>query len=307
MLIKDCSVDKLHHLARTTGITYRTGPFVINLKTSAEIIITELKRVYGDTPVYLEPQFTHYHIEIKPPGNLRRFLRKQVVFQVDGVTPFEPYPADQAFPLLEWGLNWCIASTSHNWLLLHSAAVERDGKAVIFPALPGSGKSTLCSGLINRGWRLLSDEFGIVQQSPLAVVPLPRSIPLKNVSIGVIKTFASAASIGRTYPKTRKGDIAHLAPAPQAIQQQSTHAEPRLIVFPTYQPGAETTITPLEKSAAFIRLSNNSFNYHAIMENGYNSLYQLVSHCDCYTLNYSDLEDVTTRLTDLISSESPAP
>jgi predicted ATPase len=32
--------------------------------------------------------------------------------------------------------------------------VERDGHALILPAMPGSGKSTLTAALVQRGWRL---------------------------------------------------------------------------------------------------------------------------------------------------------
>ena len=74
--------------------------------------------------------------------------------------------------------------------MLHAAVVERNGSALFLPAMPGSGKSTLCAALTYRGWRLFSDEFGLIEPARGAVLPLPRAIPLKNRSIEVIRRFA---------------------------------------------------------------------------------------------------------------------
>jgi predicted ATPase len=46
--------------------------------------------------------------------------------------------------------------------MLHAAVVEKNGKALILPALPGSGKSTLSAALAMNGWRFLSDEFTMI-------------------------------------------------------------------------------------------------------------------------------------------------
>ena len=48
--------------------------------------------------------------------------------------------------MYEWGVNWCIGTTGHCNLILHSAVVEKDGRGVILPAIPGSGKSTFVPG-----------------------------------------------------------------------------------------------------------------------------------------------------------------
>ena len=96
---------------------------------------------------------------------------------------FNPLPAEQAFPLLEWGLNWCVATQCHQYLILHAAVLERGGRALIMPAPPGSGKSTLCAALVARGWRLFSDELALIEIGGGQIVPLPRPISLKNESI----------------------------------------------------------------------------------------------------------------------------
>ena len=50
----------------------------------------------------------------------------------------------------------------NQFLLLHAGAVERGGGAVLLPAQPGSAKSTLAAALACSGFRLLSDQFGVV-------------------------------------------------------------------------------------------------------------------------------------------------
>ena len=60
---------------------------------------------------------------------------------------------------------------------------------MLLPAAPGSGKTTLCAGLSLRGWRLLSDEFGLIRPGTTDLVPVPRPMALKNESIDVIRQF----------------------------------------------------------------------------------------------------------------------
>jgi len=68
---------------------------------------------------------------------------------------------------------------------IHCAAVERDGRAVIFPSWGGIGKTALVATLIREdGWRLLGDDFVIVTAEssclgfpkPLVLYPYHRSM-----------------------------------------------------------------------------------------------------------------------------------
>ena len=61
---------------------------------------------------------------------------------------------------------------------------------MLLPAPPGAGKSTLCAGLVHRGWRLLSDELALVDMETGLVRGMARPVNLKNKSIEVIRDFA---------------------------------------------------------------------------------------------------------------------
>ncbi len=299
MNLSDCSLHALLKKASSTGFCFKTGPFNVRLKTNIKAVVAEVQKHYAQAPLMTVPCIEHFDISLFPMGILRQWVKPKVLFTVDGVSPFEPFPIDQAFPHFEWGLNWCIGTTSHNWLLLHSAAVEYKNHVLLLPATPGSGKSTLCSGLISRGWRLLSDEFGIIDHKTGHVIPLPRSIPLKNQSIDVMKRFTNPENIGKTYNTVRKGDVAHYKPPQNSIFQQNTTAPARWLVFPKFKNQAVTELTPIDKSSAFIKTTNNSFNYHLLMQEGFNTLAALVENCECYNFEYSNLEDAVNTFTTL--------
>jgi HprK-related kinase A len=284
------------------AIHYRTGPFLVSLQTSHAPLIRTLFDLYPDTAANPEDEIVDFYIRMERPLSLRRWLRPHIRFHLEDISPFDPYPLDHAFPLLEWGLNWCIATTAHQNLMLHSAVVERGSDALILPALPGSGKSTLCAALSHRGWRLLSDEFGVVEPATGLLLPLPRAVPLKNESIRVMRDFAPEAYLGPVFPKTRKGTVSHMRPPADSLRRQQEPARARWLVFPQFERGAFTEIRQIPKSLAFPRLAHNSFNYRLLGATGFRTAAALVRQCDCYAIRYSDLDDAIARLEQTLSA-----
>lgn len=116
------------------NIYYRSGPFVVQLRTDQDLVIRLLDQFYGAGWIGPGPEVAHFQIGITHPVGLRHWWRPQAIFELDGLRPFEPYPAAHAFPLLEWGLNWSIATRAHQYLMLHAGALERDGRALLLPA-----------------------------------------------------------------------------------------------------------------------------------------------------------------------------
>lgn len=284
------------------SVRYQLGPFAVALDTDDAPLVAILGEFYD--PVRLEPGqgITSFHVQMRRVGGLvRRWSRPQVRFLLDGPSPFEPYPLDHAFPLFEWGMNWCIAMRAHQFLMLHAGVMERGGRALVLPASPGSGKSTLCAGLALRGWRLLSDEFGLCELSSGLMIPMPRAVPLKNESIAVIRNFSADAYLGPRFPKTRKGDVVHLRPPADSLRRQHEPARPTLIVFPRFEPGSAVQLRPLAPSEGFVSLAQHSFNYQFLGGDGFMALTALVSRCICYSLVFGALDAAVAALDDLCS------
>jgi HprK-related kinase A len=278
------------------GLVLDLGAASLRLRSDVPALARALQAVAPEQAFPAEPGWVDFHVGVQQAPGLRRLLRPQVRFVCDAGQPFDPFPASHALPILEWGSNWLIGQHLHHLLLLHAGAVERDGCALLMPATPGSGKSTLTAALALRGWRLLSDEFGAWDPAQAAFVPMLKPVALKNASIDVIRSFDAAARLGPSYPGTRKGTVAHLAPPGDAFARRREPAAPGAFVFPHWLAGSATTFEPMEPDEVFGALAFNAFNYKLLGDVGFEAVVTLVRRCPAWRLQYSDLDDAVATL-----------
>ena len=298
-VIADLGAAAVAKELRGPGIPIRMGDLVVRLRSSIEAVAHGVATLYADYPVADHDGFADFHVRIAQPRNGRRWLRPQVLFEFDGFVPFKPLPFTQAFALLEWGLNWCVHRHLHRQLIIHAAVVERYGRASILSGAPGAGKSTLCAALVNRGWRLLSDELALVSLKDLSLAPLPRPVSLKEDSIEIIRAFAPDAFIGRACVDTNKGRVAHMRPPKSSVERAGEAAAPAWIMFPRYTAKAPVTLTTLSRGQAAMRLAGHAFNYNTLGLSGFQALCDLTERCQTAEFEYSDLDDAVSFLDEL--------
>lgn len=98
-------------------------------------------------------------------------------------------------------LAWEQLRSQHHLLCLHAAAIELNGKLILFPNGRRAGKSTLAAALVFQGARLLSDDFVLVDRNPEGglyargngVLPRVR-LPLPNDISEHLKTWLDQRS-----------------------------------------------------------------------------------------------------------------
>ena len=202
--------------------------------------------------------------------------------------------------MLEWGLNWCVSAHCHQYLIFHAAVVEKSGRALILPAPPGSGKSTLCAGLVNRGWRLLSDELTLID-------------------IGVVRRRAAAASgepqerLDRRHPRlcadgaigppvhdTTKGSVAHMRAPTDSVRRATETARPGWIVLPRYEAGVAARLTPLSKGTRAHADGGQRVQLQRSWPAWIRMFWRSSStSASCYEFAYGDLEEAAAVFNDL--------
>ncbi|MEW6415056.1 MAG: HprK-related kinase A [Pseudomonadota bacterium] len=289
------------------GVWLRTGPFSLRVRSRIPAVAEGLTELYGQFEVRnAHEAFADFHVAVEPPASLRRWVRPQVEFSFDGMKPFRPLPRDQAFPMLEWGLNWCVSTQAHQFLIIHAAVVEKNGRAAILPAPPGSGKSTLTAGLVLSGWRLLSDELALIDRKTGLIQPLPRPVSLKNRSIDVIRAFAPDVYINRASHDTVKGTVAHMRPPRDSVRRQHEAARPGWVIFPEWKSGAPPTLTPRSRAQTFMFLAQNAFNYSHLGEDGFRVGTALIDQVDCFDFHYGELPGAIAVFDALADAGRPA-
>jgi HprK-related kinase A len=271
------------------------GPFSARVRSDVPGFGTHLDTLYPDFPRH-PPAEGHFDVAVAATPGLRRWIRPQATLVANGARPYLPVPADLAGPVMEWGLNWCIGTRMHRWVVAHAAVLERRGRVLILPAPPGSGKSTLCAALMWSGWRLFSDEFALIDPDTRLVSPVPRPVSLKNQSIAIVRSRYPQSVFSAPRIDTEGATFVHARPPVEAVRRMREPAAPGWLILPRYRAGAPTSIVPIDKAQALIELADQSFNYNFLGARGYGVLVDVVTRSACFRLEYSDLDDVLERL-----------
>jgi len=170
---------------------------------------------------------------------------------------------------------------SGRYLLLHAAAAELDGHAVLLPAASGSGKTTLVAALVRDGFRYLSDEMVAVDPVTLQAHPYPKPMTFDNAD-DVETAVAPRSPVS--------------GPVPIAV-----------VVSPTYCPGAGGTLSRVSKAAAVLLLAENAFNFHDHGHAGLRTLGDLASSAPTYRLSVGDLGEACDIVRRSLSTATGSP
>ncbi len=268
--------------------TLRIGPVGFRVGSQWRAPVAQLRELYRDYP---QPDggIVDFNVRLFAARPWRRVVRPSVMIGGDYTIPdAAPLPLAHGLLAAEMGMNLQMALAQRRYLLLHASAVERDGRALLMTGESGAGKSTLAALLMTRGWRLMGDEFALVDPATGLVHAFPRLISLKNAAIGVMERVVPDARFGPLLAATPKGDIRHLVPDAAAIAAMDVPARPALLLFPTF--GPERAIRPVEPAETFVRLTQASTNYVAMGERGFDALTGLVRRVPVRAIDYPDTD-----------------
>ncbi len=297
------SRDRARELSRALArgdFRFRVGPFTARVQTSLPTLRNDILRIYEGYPLADEQALVDFSLRVRPTSIWRRWFRPKVIADTGFAnTPFVPLPGDLSILAFEMGLNWLVATTADQYLVFHSGLVAKDGKAVIMPGESGRGKSTLTAGLAYNGWRMFSDEFALLRPETLDVYPYPRPISLKNQSIGVLGARVPADHFSRTYENTPKGTIRYLRPPEESLDQSHRPAEPRLILFPEFNPAAEARVEEAPRIEAFALIRTASVNCDRLGEAAFDAVTSLTERCPVFRMTYKSLDQGMQMVEDL--------
>ncbi|WP_136246984.1 PqqD family peptide modification chaperone [Halomonas borealis] len=193
---------------------------------------------------------------------------------------------------------------------LHAAAVEVDGRLVVFPATHRAGKSLLCASFAAAGYRVFADDVLLLMPdgqgmalgiAPRLRLPLPEGLPAELMDF-------LAAHLG-----VRDARYGYLTPGAGRLAAHGERRPIAAIVMPDRQPGLEApSLTPLSSGKGLMRLlaqclAGDDRDPAARLER----LLPILRERPCRLLRYDQplaaLQAVVTGMTDAPPEVSPHP
>ena len=265
----------------------KVGPVTFRIGSDWLAPVRQLRELYADYPA--PNSVCDFTVRLEADKPWRRRLRPSVAIRGDYMLPDAvPMALEHGLLAAEMGMNLQMALGYRRHLLLHAATVERDGRALLMTGLSGSGKSTLAALLGEAGWRLMGDEFALLDLEDGSLHPFPRLVSLKNEAVAVVAGRVADDRLGPWLRDTPKGAIRHLKPPDDAVARMSEPAMPKLILFPRF--GAEAAVRPVGAAEVFVRLTQASTNYVALGEPAFDALTRLVTDVPARAIDYRDAE-----------------
>src|SRR3546814_1399854 len=96
----------------------------------------------------------------------------------------------------------------------------------------------------------MGDEFALLDLASGQMFAFLRLISLKNGAISAMRAEADEARFGPLLAATPKGDIRHLIPRSNAVEQMGEGASPAMLLFPRFgfEPATDRKSTRLNSS-----------------------------------------------------------
>jgi hypothetical protein len=170
---------------------------------------------------------------------------------------------------LVFRLNELVAETPTDRLVVHASVAGFDAGAILFPGNSGAGKSTLVAGLVRSGCSYVTDELAVLPLGTSTVEPYPRSITLEQGAWSGFPELEGRAfrGVDQWFVPPDRLRAGCVAPQPLPVVG---------VVFPQATPGADTSLRPLGRAAALMRLSRQAVNLAAQGGEGFHTLAGIV-------------------------------
>jgi hypothetical protein len=190
----------------------------------------------------------------------------EFVLRANGIEVGSGLDESTAVELLLWSVDRAAVRASDRYLLVHAAAAEREGRAVVLPGPSGAGKSTLVTALVGRGWRYLTDEVVALDLDDGGLVGYPRAVKLEQAAIVRRLPFAAGAA-----------------------------REIALVVFPSVHRPASDGLQPVRAVEAVATLAGCCWNLTSHRQRGLDLLAKL-AHRPCARVELGQADAVASAI-----------
>ncbi len=174
---------------------------------------------------------------------------------------------------------------------LHAAAVSFKGRAIVMPAVSGSGKSSLTTWLVAHGFDYITDEMVLIDKQQ-QVDGISRPIHIKTRGWGAIESLLEADA------DVFDGVQCNVVPIKSIGGQVSPSArhDHGILLFPHFKQGEPLQLAPISSTDAGLTLIKNHINARNMEDHGFPALMRLARTSQSYALTFGGCEMLPKQL-----------
>jgi hypothetical protein len=189
-------------------------------------------------------------------------------------------------------------------LILHAGGVEHDGIGIVFPGAMEAGKTTLAAGLLRAGFGYLTDEGVAIDRQSLRIHPYPKPLSIDRGAWPLFRELEPKADLATDAYKADQWQV-----PPTDVRENALGRPCRIavIVFPTYDAEADTSVEPLGRAEALVELAKNTFKFDVQGAPALDLLAEIVRAASCYRLTVGNLDAAVVAITELLATSRPEP
>ncbi|MCK5831524.1 MAG: hypothetical protein KAH20_14610 [Methylococcales bacterium] len=188
-----------------------------------------------------------------------------------------------------------LVSKHDDWLvILHAGGVSWKGQGIVFPALGGSGKSTLTAALIKHDFNYINDDVIPLLRKTNELLHLPTNLSIKQGSWPILQSL---------YPELQELSIygnyePRVKYLPPPFDNKSlSRVTAKYIILPNYQDGASARIEPLSSiSALQAIIEGESLLHLPLNKTDVTALLKWITTLTCHRLTYDKLDSAVNLL-----------
>jgi len=294
------SLDEPVHHARPVGV----GSLRLDLRSNDPHVITRFDRLFEALPAPVDGGLVIDAVILswRPDAGDGPLMYK---LDVDGETLGSSAQLSEPELWLTRRLNQSRLDVEPHLLHIHSAALAREGRAVMLVGRSRSGKSTLTARLLQRGWDYLTDEQVALQPSSISIESYPRPITLRHP---VWPLFPHVEGVPSIQPDDGRPARIEVAPSALGSVHVAGALEVTLLLAPSYEPDEPLGLLPFETRSHVVEwLSTNCFDLDRVGPDGFAQLVELARRCPAWRLISSDVDQAASLVRKAFESALTAP
>ncbi len=279
---------------------FRVGVVDVSVESDVPGIVSQYAELYHEFEIRTSPQCVRIAVRCE---RSRYHLTKRFSVYGDGERRFSLRRIEEIVPHVEWAVNWQIVKTLRPYLQFHAGVMKKNGLGFMFPASPGSGKTTLCAGLIAHGWSYLSDEFALIGEDG-RLHPYPKALCVKEGAFDVVSHLRLPSLSPYRYKKGSKGRVAYLSPSKIGRSCIGDACQLGYVIFPTYVKGADPSLEQMSRGEAAFLLTKYAFNLERFGSHGMQLLTGAIRNAQCYRLTSGEIQATCRLMNDLVNGNA---